>query len=243
TSQNRRSDIFKIMPSEKRCKFCRAPFDGYGGTFVKNILHIFPSRYNPHYCNTCDNFAKKYQGGAEVPLTILFADMRGSTTLAENMDPREYSKLVNKFYIESSRILNNEGAMIEKLAGDEVTAVFSAGQSGEDYTRVAVEAAKKLLRETGHGGDGEPWVSIGIGIHSGVSFIGSIGRPSGIMEVTTLGDVPNIGSRLTGEAKAGEIMVSEVALNEAGIDSTDLDKHELSLKGRSEKVTAYTIRL
>jgi adenylate cyclase len=191
----------------------------------------------------CDKFARNYQGGAEVPLTMLFADIRGSTTLAEKMAPREYSKLINRFYVKSTQVLTSPGAFLEKLAGDEVTAIFSNGIVGVDYTRVAVATAKDLLRVTGHANPNGPWVSIGIGIHTGTAFIGSVGLPSGVMEVTTLGDVPNVASRITGLAQPGEILISEETLTAARQDPAGLEKRELSVKGREEKITVYAIHL
>jgi adenylate cyclase len=237
--QARREKFYKFLPAEKRCSLCAAPFDGFSSGIVKSIFQVFPSRHNPLYCNVCDAFAKKYQGGAEVPITILFADIRGSTTLAENIGAKEFSNLINRFYTEVTRVLIHADAMIEKLVGDEVTAIFFRGITGEDYPRLAIEAGQKLLRVTGHGKGKEPWAPIGIGIHTGETFVGSVGRPDGIMEVTVLGDVPNTASRLTSLAGPGEILVSEETMNGAKINTVGLERRHLELKGRNEKIDAF----
>ncbi len=239
----RRQQFFKFLPSEVRCKFCAAPFDGVAAPFVKYVLRVYPSRYNPFYCNTCDDFSKKYQGGAEVPITMLFADIRGSTALAEKIGAKEFSSLINRFYIKSSMVLSQAGAMIEKLVGDEIAAVFSSGLSGDNYYNQAIIAAKELLRETGHADVNGPWVNIGIGIHSGEAFIGSVGRPDGIMEVAALGDVPNTAARLTSMAAPGEILVSEDTIVAANISSEGIERRHLSLKGREEEITAFVLQL
>jgi len=237
----RRKHFYRHLPSETRCKWCLAPFEGVSGLIAKNIFKTFPSRYNPNYCNVCDDFANKYQGGAEIPLTMLFADIRGSSELAEQIGPKEFSELINRFFIKSTFVLTGFGAMIEKLVGDEVTAVFSSGLSGKNYFARAIEAAKKLLLDTGHKDDLGPWVSVGVGIHSGESFLGSVGMPNGVMEVAALGDVPNTASRLAAEAGPGEILVSEQTILAAKLDTTGLEKRKLVLKGHSKNITAYVL--
>jgi len=239
----RRNKFYRLLPSDARCKWCRAPFDGLSGVFVKNVFQTYPSRYNPHYCNVCDDFSNKYQGGAEIPLTMLFADIRSSSELAEKIGPKEFSKVVNRFFIKSTHILTGAGAMIEKLVGDEVTAVFSRGIAGENYFGVAIDAARELLRQTGHGDGKTPWVQVGIGIHSGHAFLGSVGKPNGIMEVAALGDVPNTASRLTSLAGPGEILVSEVTVNAANLDSKGLEKRQLKLKGHEKEITAFVLHV
>jgi adenylate cyclase len=239
----RRQRFFRFLNAEARCKFCFAPFDGIIAPFVKHVLQVYPSRFNPHYCNTCDDFAKKYQGGAEIPVTMFFADIRGSTTLAEKIGPMEFSNLINRYYVTCTLVLSQAGAMIEKLVGDEVTAVFAPGISGENYFGQAIEAAKELLRETGHANENGPWVQVGIGIHCGDAFVGSVGKPEGIMEVTSLGDVPNTAARLTSLAGPGEILVSEETINAAKMNTHGLEKRELVLKGREQEITAFVLRL
>ena len=237
----RKSRFYRLFPSDTRCKWCLAPFDGVPGAITKNVFQTYPSRYNPHYCNVCDEFSNKYQGGAEFPLTMLFADIRGSSALAEKIGPKEFSELINRFFIKSTHVLTGFGAMIEKLVGDEVTAVFSRGLVGDDYFGQAIKAAKSLLLETGHGSEKEPWVPIGIGIHSGESFLGSVGKPNGIMEVAALGDVPNTASRLASLAGPGEILVSEYTIKAAKVNPEGLEKRQLILKGHEKEITAFVI--
>jgi adenylate cyclase len=113
--------------------------------------------------------------------------------------------------------------------------------SGENYPGQAIEAAKKLLRETGHGDEKPAWVQVGIGIHSGEAFIGSVGKPNGIMEVAALGNVPNTAARLTSLAGPGEILVSEYTIKAAKLDTGGLEKRQLKLKGHEKEIIAYVI--
>lgn len=90
--------IFRILPHDPRCKFCNAPFQGVGGMIVKTVFGKQRSAMNPRFCNMCDEAMRRFPGGAEVEMSMLFADVRGSTALSETMNPTEFSKLINRFY-------------------------------------------------------------------------------------------------------------------------------------------------
>jgi adenylate cyclase len=126
--------IMKLMPKNPRCKVCSAPFSGIGGTFVKLALGRERSTLNPNLCNICENFAREYQGGAEIEISMLFADVRGSTFLAEEMTPLEFSLLIDRFYRVVTDILIESNTWIEKLIGDEVTGLFIPGYVGQRGT-------------------------------------------------------------------------------------------------------------
>src|SRR5512145_854050 len=85
--------LFRQLPADPRCRLCYYPFEGIGGVMMRHVFGVVPSRLNRHVCNLCEEFAQKYKGGAEIELTILFADVRGSTRLAEKMKPKEFSQL------------------------------------------------------------------------------------------------------------------------------------------------------
>jgi adenylate cyclase len=74
--------MLKLIPSEPRCKICNAPFSGLGGQFVKLTMKRVPSKINPHFCSGCYDLLVNNPGSAEIEMTLLFADIRGSTTLA-----------------------------------------------------------------------------------------------------------------------------------------------------------------
>ena len=90
--------IFRALPSDPRCHICYIPFQGVGGFIAKRFLDVKPSNMNPHMCDTCERFAERYPGGTELEISILFADIRGSTPLAEKMGRKEYSELIHRFY-------------------------------------------------------------------------------------------------------------------------------------------------
>lgn len=231
---NRSRRLFRYLPKSPRCKNCYAPFQGIGGVVVRLVFNKRPSPHNPMVCNFCEEFASHYPGGAEVQLAMLFADVRGSTTLAEKMGPRDFSRLINRFYNTSMDVLVHSSAVIDRLVGDEMIGYFLPVFSGPDYHRKAVKAAQELLRATGHADPAGPWIPVGIGVHTGLAFFGAVGKKEGVIDITALGDPVNATARLASQAGAGEILISEEAYQAAGLDIGDLEKRQLTLKGRNE---------
>jgi adenylate cyclase len=230
------------LPHDPRCKFCHAPFEGVGGALVRTLLHKRPSQYNTQLCTMCEEFVREHPGGAEVELSMLFADVRGSTTLAEGMRAAEFSRLIDRFYQVASRVLIESDALIEKLIGDSVTGLFFPGISGPDYAARAVHAARTLLQVTGHSDSNGPWVPLGIGVHHGTAFAGSVGSADGVTGFTALGDAVNVAARLASHAGAGEIVVSEAACARANLDTRGLEQRQLTLKGRSGTAAVRVLR-
>jgi adenylate cyclase len=241
--QERRRHFFGLLPSSPRCKFCNAPFHGVGAPIVRLMYGKRPSNYNPRFCTTCEDFAREYQGGAEVEMAMLFADVRGSTALAESMSPSQFSNLIDRFYQATTNVLIPSDAIIDKLSGDEVAAFYLEAFAGPEYPSRAVEAARELLRVTGHGDSEGPWVPIGAGIHVGTAFFGAVGSAGGIADITALGDAVNIAARLASEAGPGEILVSQETIAPARLDPKGLASRQLELRGKSEALTAHVMRV
>src|SRR5688500_1551375 len=90
--------LYGRLPSNPRCAQCHRPFAGIGGALLRLIQRVHRSTKNPRFCAGCHAFTTQFPGGAQIVLTMLFVDVRGSTTLAENMDALEFSRLMNRFY-------------------------------------------------------------------------------------------------------------------------------------------------
>lgn len=233
--------LFSRLPSNPRCTFCMAPFRGVGGTVMRVLYNKRRSRLNPRLCDACEVFAAQHQGGAEIELSLLFADVRGSTTLAEGMSPGDFSKLINRFYNAVTGVLIRTDALIDKIIGDQVTGMYVPGFAGADHAKVAVEAAREILRVTGHEDPEGPWIPLGAGVHTGVAFVGSVGTRDGTNDITVLGDAANTAARLSSNAKQGEILVSDAAWDAAGIEAGPLEQRSLDLKGKTESVSVYML--
>ncbi len=235
--ENRFTRFMHWLPSDPRCKFCHAPFQGVGGHFVRTVYGKRQSILNPSFCNICEEFARKNPGGAEVDMSMLFVDVRGSTAMSERMSPSEFQKLINRFYIEATRVINKEDGLVEKLAGDSVAAFWGAGFAGVDYVKRTLTTALTLLNAME-----EQDIQVGIGVHAGVAFFGGMGTANGLVEISAIGDEVNTAARLASKAAAGEIIVSEKALQKAGIDAGNLEARSLELKGIREPVHVRVMR-
>jgi adenylate cyclase len=235
-NEGRLRHFFRFLPTSPRCKKCYAPFKGVGGAIVRLTLNKRPSPHNPLMCNACEEFASRNPGGAEVEMSMLFADVRGSTALAEKMSPLKFSQLINRFYNTSVEILANRDAVIDRLVGDEMIGYFLPNLSGPQHARLAIQAAQELLVATGHHQPDGPWIPIGIGVHTGVAYFGVVGTKDGVIDITALGNTPNTAARLASLAAKGEILISESAFEAAGLDVGETEKRSLTLKGVSEPV-------
>lgn len=225
--------ILRVLPRDPRCKFCNAPFQGIGGVIVRTLFGKRRSDLNPRYCNLCEIASREFPGGAEVPMSMLFIDVRGSTALSEKMSPTEFRQLINRFYTEATKAIIDEDGLVEKLAGDSVAAFWGAGFAGSDYVARTIKVAQKLLRAMER-----QQIPVGIGVHSGIAYFGAMGAAEGLTEISAIGDEVNLAARLASKAAPGEIIVSEQALEAAGIDSNSLESRSLDLKGISEPVIA-----
>lgn len=234
--------ILRMLPSDPRCTYCGAPFRGTGAWIVKATLGKEPSPHHPGYCNICDNFAQIYGGGAEVELAMLFADVRGSTKLSESMPNREFSKLIERFYAVATKVIVDAPGFIDRLGGDEVIAYFGKGLTGSDYVRQAIIAGEKILEETGHSHKNGPWITVGVGVHAGSAYFGSMTGPNGLYNITALGEEVNTAARLASNAGIGEMIVSWEAMQAAEINPSNYPNRDLTVKGITDPVAVSVVK-
>jgi adenylate cyclase len=194
-------------------------------------MGLGPWSGNPKYCRGCFGDLYRKRGGAEIECSLLFADVRGSTALAESMRPIEFRQLLDRFYEAAFRVLVAHDAFVDKFVGDEVIGIFVPALTETLHAREAVTAALDLLEETGHR-DGDPWLPVGIGVNTGVAYVGAVGTGEHV-EFTALGDEVNVTARLATVAGPGEILVTDRAAAAAGL-SDPLERRSLRLKGKRE---------
>jgi adenylate cyclase len=227
----------RMLPSDPRCKFCNAPFKGIGGALEKMVFGKRQSALNPRYCNMCDEASRRFPGGAEVEMSMLFADIRGSTALSETMTPTEFSRLINRFYTRTTKIIIDEDGLMEKLAGDSVAAFWGAGFAGPDYVARTIAVARQMARVMGRES-----IPVGIGVHAGVAYFGAVGAEDGLTDFAALGDEVNLAARIAAQAATGEILVSRAALEAAGLAGGELEWRELELKGISRPISVAVMQ-
>jgi adenylate cyclase len=229
--------VFGLMPSAYRCKFCNAPFKGRYAGALKTVGYT-PSRKNPHICARCIERAP--EGGAIVPVSVMFADVRGYTALCEQLDPDELTEIVQRFYETSSAALLAQEGLLGQIAGDEIEGLFVPGLAGSTYRRKAVEAARSLVRAVRYTKTSAGSLEVGIGVASGEEFVGNVGG-GGYKDFAAVGDVTNTASRLTASASNGEIVVDADTYQDVAPAFPDATRAELALKGKRSPVVAYWI--
>jgi adenylate cyclase len=227
------SKVMRRLPASPRCALCNAPQSGLGGRIAKR-MGFGPSRKNPRLCNVC--FEKAPMGGSEMEVGVLFADIRGFTSMAEQTDPGQVTELLNRFYATATDVLCLH-AIIDKLVGDQVMALYIPMLFDEDVGEHMVADARALLQAAGYGGDDEPWVNLGVGLDYGRAFVGNVGSGE-VKDFTAIGDVVNTAARLQAAAASGEIVLSARVGELAAAQGT---LRELELKGKAEPENAMVI--
>jgi adenylate cyclase len=217
--------LFARLPSEPRCKLCANPFGGPIG-FAMRRMGRAPWPKNPKFCSQCFRDISTRGMGAEIECSLLFADVRGSTTLAETMRPAEFRELMNRFFTTASRTLVTHDALVDKFVGDEVMAIFVPGMSGEDHAMRAVDAARALVERTAGS------VPVGVGVNTDVAYVGSVGEGDQ-SDITAMGDAVNVTARLASAAGAGEVLVTTSAARAARLETEGVERRTLELKGKT----------
>ena len=149
------------------------------------------------------------------------------------MNPSEFSKIISRFFGVSSKILLKSGVWLGRLVGDQIIGMYIPYYVGGNHQLAAIEAAKALLRATGHDSADGPWIPLGVDVHCGNAFVGTVGSHDAATDITVLDDAPNAAAKLLSAAAAGEIMLSDGAYDIAGL-TDDLERRTLELKVKSE---------
>ena len=232
--------VFSRLPHGPRCRLCAAPFAGPAGRLMR-LVGKRPSDGNPNVCTSCQNILIKHHGGAEVEGSMLFADIRGSTALAERMSTSDFHALLDRFYSVAADAVFAHDGIVDKFVGDEVVAVFPPMLGDQRHAARAVEAATALLEATGHRDPAGPWARVGAGVHTGRAWFGVVGDGDRT-DLTVVGDAVNTTARLAGVAGAGEILVTTAAAEAAGL-GPGLERRSLELKGKQVPTEVVTLRV
>ncbi|MEX1294531.1 MAG: adenylate/guanylate cyclase domain-containing protein, partial [Candidatus Limnocylindrales bacterium] len=236
--------VFRHLPSAPRCKWCYAP---YGAPFGPLLGRLGYGRWdkNPSLCQVCMTYMEKHQGGAEVDLAVMFADLRGSTQMAATMSPAAYSRLLNVFYGIAGDAIQGVGGIVDKYLGDGVLALFLPGYTDQGPATIAVTAASRILERVSAEAElpleGRP-LPVGIGVHYGQAYVGIVGQAGHPTDFTALGDAVNVAERVSSAAAAGELMVSDAAARELGRPLEGAERRELTLRGVDAPVPAWSVK-
>jgi adenylate cyclase len=241
-----------------RCRLCMAPFGTLPAAGWTDD-HPGPSNRNPRFCSLCDQFIRANPGGAKVTMTMVFADVRGSTALSEQLGLEEYVRRINDFYRRTTAVFVKTDGFMMDVVGDEVFALYPSGFSGvsdsdgnvaaADLAAVrtataakkALGAARQLLELSRNSAEHE--LAFGVSVHTGPVYIGTIrGAEEGISDVRVWGIEVNKAARMCAQSGSGEALVSPELCEAAGLSTTQLAERLLELKGLSQPFVARVLR-
>jgi adenylate cyclase len=176
--------------------------------------------------------------GQSVEAVVLFADIRGFTSLSEKTNPKEIVHLLNQFFEKMVRIIQDHQGVIDKFIGDNLMAVWGVPHAVPDAERKAVQAALLMLKEIETWNEelktqGYPEIGIGIGLNCGVVVAGSLGS-SEHMEYTVIGDTVNTAQRCESIAKRQQLVVTSQLHAKLVDDLTATALEPIKVKGKEE---------
>ena len=218
---------------------CGSPFHGLGGLVARLMWHG-PIANNPLMCKTCFGSLADRVGGAEIEISVVFADIRGSTGLAERIGTSAFRRLVQDYYRQTSAAVDANGGIIDKFLGDGVMALFVPVIAGERHAARAIAAGRAILSKVRDGGLAANGIGVGVGIHSGEAFVGVVGGAEKT-DFTALGDTVNVAARLGSLAGPGELLVSRVAWDRAGEGSPPTVR-EVDIAGREGRLSVVAVQ-
>jgi adenylate cyclase len=204
--------VLPELPPATRCKLCLAPSGGWIGRLARLIGRQRAAVPSP-LCAAC---LRAIAPGCEREVSILFADVRGSTALAEHLTPTAFSEVMRGFYARTAAVVGRFDGTVDKFVGDGVVALFFAGES-RDHARSAVDAAHALVASLDGDRESRPWPPVAVGVHTGTAWLGLIPGPHGTDDLTALGDPVNVAAHLCTAAGAGEVAISTETWNAAGV--------------------------
>ncbi|MGH2391944.1 MAG: adenylate/guanylate cyclase domain-containing protein [Candidatus Limnocylindria bacterium] len=229
---------FRWLPGSRRCPLCFAPYTNPFGPIVGRLGFGRSTRY-PQLCNPCFRDLANYPGGAEVSITVLFADVRGSTAIAEQISAAKFSALLQGFYALVTEAVQAEGGIIDKFLGDGVMALFIPSFTERHDAASGLAAARRILTEA--------QLPVGVGVNTGLAFTGFLGPSAQVASFSAVGDAVNVAHRLGETAAAGELLVSAEAVAQAAFDprtsGEPWEARELSVKGRDQSVQAWSLEI
>jgi adenylate cyclase len=185
-------------------------------------------------------------GGERRPVTVLVSDIRGFTGLAETMPPETIARHLSDYFAAMVELVFEHGGTLDKFMGDALLALWGAPTAAPGDTDRALAAARSMQEECAAlnarwAGQGRPPLAIGIGLHHGDAFTGTIGSPRRL-EYTVIGDVVNVTARLCDVANAGEIVISEGVRSRLSDPPARPASEELRVRGREQPVVVYRLK-
>jgi adenylate cyclase len=222
---------YQRLIERKKRRQVESMFGRYVSHQVRDFLVRHPEAANP--------------SGRKERLTIFFSDVRGFTSMSEQMEPQEVQRLLSEYFTEMTSILFRHGGTLDKFMGDAIMAFFGNPEPQPDHAKRAVlmalemqEAIARMNRKWA--AEGRRTIGVGMGINTGDVTVGNLGSKD-FLDYTVIGDAVNLACRLEQNAKAGHILITQATYDEVK-DLVEVERMEpIKVKGKSEPVPVYRV--
>jgi adenylate cyclase len=227
-------EIIAFIQQEQSSKFVRGAFSNYVSGELLNQLMEHPESLE--------------LGGEKKELSILFSDIRGFTTLSENMaSPQDLLAVLNRYFTPMTNAVMDERGMVDKYIGDAVMAFFNAPVSIDHHAEAACKSALKMIHELENlnaefAAENIPGIAIGIGINTDEVVVGNMGSLTR-KNYTVIGDGVNLASRVEGLTKnyGVQILITEFTEAQLGEEFLRRQIEPVKVKGKEEAVLLYEL--
>jgi adenylate cyclase len=214
----------------------------------EQIKHIMGKYVSKHVVNNIiNNLHDIKTGGKKEEITVLFADIRGFTGISEALEPDEVTVLLNEYFAEMVPLIEKHKGILNKFMGDALLAVFGEPIKDEDHAKNAVLCAIEMIEKISEikekwRKEGKPRIDIGIGINTGIAFIGNIGT-NDRMEYTVIGDTVNVASRIEAQNRLfnTKLLISEHTYKKIHALIDVIKISSVGIKGREKHIDIYEI--
>lgn len=186
-------------------------------------------------------------GGKRANVTVLFADIRGFTSMSEKMSAEEVSVILNEYFTEIEPIISKYNGVINKFIGDAVMAIFGEPIQDKDHAQNAVRCANEIFEKLEilkqkWIKEGKPKIEIGVGINTGEAFVGNIGSEKRL-EYTVIGDMVNLASRIESYNKVYKtrFLISAFTYEKVRNIVDVIKISEVTIRGKAKKLNIYEV--
>ena len=197
--------------------------------------------------NVVKNIDDVKLGGKRAELSILFADIRGFTSISEKLSPEEVTEILNEYFSEMEPIISKYKGVLNKFIGDAVLVIFGDPIYDKDHALNAVKCANSMLKRVKYLqekwlNEGKPKIEIGVGINTGEAFVGNIGSQNRL-EYTVIGDAVNLASRIEGYNKVYKtrFLISHQTYLKVRNFVDVLKIKEVTIRGKAKKIDIYEV--
>ena len=197
--------------------------------------------------NVVSNIDNVKLGGKKADVTVLFADIRGFTSMSEKLQPDEISVILNEYFTALEPIISSYNGVINKFIGDAVMAIFGEPIQDKNHAVNAVKCANAMLLKVRQLQqkwleEGKPKIEIGVGINTGEAFVGNIGSEKRL-EYTVIGDMVNLASRIESYNKVykTQFLISSSTYEYVRGIADVIKISEVKIRGKEKKMNIYEV--